>query len=104
MRRLVPGTENLRAGMNTGEAIELDSPPAFRVGDKVCSRALIRNDGSCVGRRVGDLLIEAGETGYVRGIGTFLQRFFIYEVDFLERGLVVGMRAKELDRIESSTP
>ena len=89
--------------MSDGETIELDAPPAFHVGDKVRSRRLIRNDGSCIGRRVGDLLIEAGETGYVRGIGTFLQRFFIYEVDFLERGLVVGMRAKELEAIETRT-
>jgi len=101
MRCLLPGAQDLRAGMNDGDIVELDAPPAFHVGDKVRSRRLIRNDGSCIGRPVGDLLIEAGETGYVRGIGTFLQRFFIYEVDFLERELVVGMRAKELEAIET---
>lgn len=90
--------------MSEDEIVELDGPPAFRAGDKVKSLRLIRNDGSFPGRRVGDLLIEEGETGFVRGVGTFLQRYFIYEVDFLERGLVVGMRAKELERIEAAIP
>ena len=97
MRRDLSGAEDLRSGMSRDETCELDRPPAFRVGDKVCARSLVRNDGSYLGRRVGDELIAPGETGYVRGIGTFLQRFFIYEVDFLDRGLVVGMRAKELE-------
>lgn len=83
--------------MSDDAIVELDAPPAFRVGDKVRARCLVRNDGSYLGRRVGDELIAAGETGYVRAIGTFLQRFFIYEVDFLDRGMVVGMRAKELE-------
>ena len=85
--------------MSHDEIVELDSPPAFRLGDKVRARRLVRNDGSYLGLRVGDLLVSEGEIGYVREIGTFLQRFFIYEVDFLDRGMVVGMRAKELERI-----
>lgn len=84
--------------MSLDETVELDLPPAFTVGDKVRSLRLIRNDGSYIGRKIGDELIAEGEIGYVRGIGTFLQRYFIYEVDFLERGLIVGMRAKELER------
>jgi nitrogen fixation protein NifZ len=78
--------------------IELDAPPAFAAGDKVHARCLIRNDGSYPGRRIGETLIDKGEIGYVRGIGTFLQRYFIFEVDFVERGLIVGMRGKELER------
>ena len=101
MRRLLPGAEMLRARMSHDEIVELDSPPAFRLGDKVRARRLVRNDGSYLGLRVGDLLVSEGEIGYVREIGTFLQRFFIYEVDFLDRGMVVGMRAKELERIET---
>ncbi len=84
------------------DIVELAFPPVFAVGDKVRAKALIRNDGSYMGKRIGDPLIEAGAIGYVRGIGTFLQRFFIYEVDFLEQRLVIGMRAKELDLIEAS--
>lgn len=101
MRRLLSGAEDLRAGMKKEAGVELDEPPRFCVGEKVRALCAIRNDGSYLGRRVGDELIAAGETGYVRGIGTFLQRFFIYEVDFIARGMVIGMRAKELEVVEA---
>ena len=87
--------------MSHDEIVELDGPPAFAVGDKVRALRLIRNDGSFLGRRIGDPLVDEGEVGYVREIGTFLQRFFIYEIDFYERGMVVGMRGKELELIEA---
>lgn len=87
--------------MTGDDAAETDFPPAFRAGDKVRSRRLIRNDGSYLGRRIGDELIAEGESGYVRAVGTFLQRYFIYEVDFVHRGMVVGMRAGELERVEA---
>ena len=90
--------------MTDGDIVELDVPPAFSPGDKVRARNLVRNDGTFPGRRIGEHLIDAGETGYVRSVGTFLQRFFIYEVDFVERGMIVGMRAKELELIEASEP
>jgi nitrogen fixation protein NifZ len=77
-------------------APELEAPPLFRVGDKVSARQAIRNDGTYPGRRMGDVLIDPGETGYVHGIGTFLQRYYIYDVDFYERGMIVGMRGHEL--------
>jgi nitrogen fixation protein NifZ len=84
------------------DTVELDFAPVFTPGDKVRAKTLIRNDGGYMGKRVGDLLIEAGEVGYVRAIGTFLQRYYIYEVDFLEKRLVIGMRAKELDLLEAA--
>ena len=87
--------------MSHDEIVELNDPPVFEVGDKVRTRRLIRNDGSFLGLSVGDLLVNEGDVGYIREIGTFLQRFFIYEVDFYERGMVVGMRAKELELIEA---
>lgn len=83
------------------DIVELASAPVFTPGDKVQAKTLIRNDGGYMGKRIGDLLIEAGDIGYVRGIGTFLQRFYIYEVDFLEKRIVVGMRAKELNLLEA---
>lgn len=88
--------------MTDGDIVELGAPPAFAMGDKVRATNPVRNDGTFPGRRIGDLLIGKGETGYVRGIGTFLQRFFIYEVDFVACGMIVGMRAKELELIEAS--
>ena len=46
--------------------------------------------------------MKKGDVGYVRDIGSFLQRFHIFAVDFIERGVVVGMKAKELEAIEES--
>lgn len=88
--------------MRGDDCVELNAPPAFAAGDKVRSRQRIRNDGSYLGKRIGEMLIDEGEPGYVRSIGTFLQRYFIFEVDFVNRGVVVGMRGKELELIEAS--
>jgi nitrogen fixation protein NifZ len=87
--------------MRSDDYVELRAAPAFAAGDKVRSRQRIRNDGSYLGKQIGETLIDEGETGYVRSIGTFLQRYFIFEVDFVDRGVVVGMRGKELELIEA---
>ena len=105
MRRCLPRAADLHSracGMRNDDCVELDAPPAFAAGDKVRSRQCIRNDGSYLGKRIGEMLIDEGESGYVRSIGTFLQRYFIFEVDFVDRGVVVGMRGKELELIEAS--
>jgi nitrogen fixation protein NifZ len=102
MRRRLSNPEDLREGMS--EATECDRPPVFQPGDKVRASRAVRNDGSFPGKAIGDPLIEPGEMGYVRAIGTFLQRYVIYEVDFLYRGFVVGMRASELELIEAADP
>ena len=34
-------------------------------------------------------------------IGTFLQQFYIYGVDFPQHGYLVGMKRKELEPVES---
>ena len=39
------------------------------------------------------------DEGYVRDVGTYLQRYYIYAVEFIARGAVVGMRARELDTV-----
>jgi probable nitrogen fixation protein FixT len=61
-----------------------------------------RNDGSYPGSRLGDFLIEAGEIGYVASIGEFLQRYYIYGVDFFSRGRIVGMREHEIEEFEET--
>lgn len=43
--------------------------------------------------------MKKGEEGYVVSIGTFLQQFYIYGVEFLESGNRVGMKNKEIDRV-----
>jgi nitrogen fixation protein NifZ len=42
------------------------------------------------------VLVKKGDVGYVGSIGTFLQQFYIYAVEFTDHGYRVGMRAKEL--------
>lgn len=79
---------------------ELNGHPRYNYGDKVRSRRSIRNDGTFPGREIGDILVKKGEVGYVTSIGTFLQRFYIFGVDFPERGYRVGMKTKELEIVE----
>lgn len=78
------------------DTVELAYPPRFEMGERVLSRSVIRNDGTYCGHDIGAVLVHRGDVGYVRSIGTFLQQFYIYAVDFVESGNRVGMRAKEL--------
>lgn len=80
--------------------IETARAPRFDIGDKVRARLAVRNDGTYPGSRIGDFLIEAGEIGYVASIGEFLQRYYIYGVDFFARGRIVGMREHEIEDVE----
>lgn len=78
------------------DQIEIAFPPRFAMGERVASRTVIRNDGTYNGKDIGEVLVHKGEVGYVRSIGTFLQQFYIYAVEFTGSGHRVGMRAKEL--------
>ena len=78
------------------DTVELVHPPRFEMGERVISRSVVRNDGTYNGRDIGVVLVRKGEIGFVRSIGTFLQQFYIYAVEFTESGHQVGMRAKEL--------
>ncbi|CCD84340.1 putative NifZ protein [Bradyrhizobium sp. ORS 285] len=83
------------------EVVELSAPPYFTFGEKVKAKRTIRNDGTYAGKEIGEILAKKGEIGYVVSIGTFLQQFYIYGVEFLESGNRVGMKRKEL---ESTVP
>ncbi len=83
----------------TREVMEIDGPPRFLRGTKVRACRAVRNDGTFPGRPVGAVLVEAGDEGYVAAIGSFLQRYYVYDVDFVGRGYRVGMRAGELTLI-----
>ncbi|MEN6585460.1 MAG: nitrogen fixation protein NifZ [Sulfuricella sp.] len=85
------------------DVIEIDKEPVFDYGQKVRSSKNIRNDGTYRGREIGEILVKKGDVGYVTSIGTFLQQFYIYGVDFYEQGNVVGMKAKELEPIEEKS-
>jgi nitrogen fixation protein NifZ len=81
------------------DVLELDAPPRFNFGQKVRSKRMVRNDGTFFGKDIGDILVKKGDIGYVMNIGTFLQQFYIYGVEFLDTGNRVGMKAKELEAI-----
>ncbi len=78
------------------DTIEIDGPPRFAHGERVASRSTVRNDGTFGGREIGDLLVARGDIGVVISVGTFLQQFYIYEVEFIEHGYRVGMKGREL--------
>lgn len=78
------------------DSVELDGPPAFEYGEKVQSRKYVRNDGTFPGKEIGDILVAKGDVGYITGIGSFLQQFYIYSVEFIDSGYRVGMKRREL--------
>lgn len=82
--------------------LEIYDPPRFTPGTGVRATASVRNDGTVPGLERGDWVVSAGERGYVRDVGIFLQRFYVYAVEFVDRGAIVGMRAHELDRDETA--
>lgn len=77
-------------------ALEIYGPPRFAPGTCVRAARAVRNDGTLAGAERGDWIVSAGELGYVRDVGIFLQRFYVYAVEFVDRGAIVGMRADEL--------
>ena len=83
--------------------VELNDAPDFEFGEKVRSRKNVRNDGTFRGREIGDILVNKGDVGYVVSIGTFLQQFYIYGVDFYTVGHRVGMKGRELESLDQSS-
>jgi nitrogen fixation protein NifZ len=84
---------------DSNDASELTNPPYFAFGEKVRAKRVIRNDGTYAGKEIGEVLAKKGEIGYVTTIGTFLQQFYIYGVEFTESGNKVGMKRKELEPV-----
>ncbi|SFJ62609.1 nitrogen fixation protein NifZ [Bradyrhizobium sp. Gha] len=87
--------------LRDSDIVELSGPPVFSFGQKLRANRVIRNDGTYRGREVGDVLVKRGEVGYVVSIGTFLQQFYIYGVEFLESGHRVGMKRNELEPVDA---
>jgi nitrogen fixation protein NifZ len=80
--------------------VELYGPPSFEYGERVRSRKTVRNDGTFPGKEIGDILVRKGDEGYVVSIGTFLQQFYIYGIDFIAHGYRVGMKGRELESMD----
>ena len=83
------------------DVVELTQPPYFMYGEKVRARRTVRNDGTYAGEEIGEILCKKGEEGYIVHIGTFLQQFYIYGVEFEKTGNRVGMKMRELDPVVS---
>ena len=88
-------------GLAREQAVEIHAAPLFSPGEKVRSIKHIKNDGTYPGKEIGENLVRKGDVGYVRDIGTFLQQFYIYAVEFADRAVIVGMRGKELASIDN---
>lgn len=83
-------------GLGREQAVEIFAAPVFKPGEKVRSTRHVKNDGTYPRREIAEILVRKGDVGYVRDIGVFLQQFYVYAVEFVERGVVVGMRGREL--------
>lgn len=83
-------------GLGREEEIEIRRPPVFKPGEKVQATRHVKNDGTYPRKDIGEVLVKKGEVGYVRDIGTFLQQFYIYAVEWVDSGTLVGMRGREL--------
>lgn len=79
---------------------EVYGPPRFVPGQKVRALVQVRNDGTVPGEARGAFVVETGDVGYVTGIGEFLQRHYVYTVDFIARGRFIGMRGGEIEAME----
>lgn len=86
--------------MTAERPIEVYDPPRFEPGQRVRAVVSVRNDGTLPGSDRGTFVVEAGDEGYVTGTGEFLQRFYVYTVDFVARGRLVGMRGHEIEALE----
>ncbi|CCM80336.1 Putative nifZ protein (modular protein) [Rhizobium mesoamericanum STM3625] len=89
-------------GLGREQEVEIRKPPQFIPGERVRAILHVKNDGSYAGKNIGENLVRKGDEGYVRDIGTFLQQFYIYAVEWVGRGTVVGMRARELMSLDKA--
>ncbi|AJD43778.1 nitrogen fixation protein NifZ [Rhizobium sp. SEMIA 4085] len=89
-------------GLGREQEVEIREPPRFIPGERVQATLHVKNDGSYAGKEIGENLVRKGDEGYVRDIGTFLQQFYIYAVEWVDRGTVVGMRARELMSLDKA--
>ena len=79
------------------------SEAKFFMGQKVRLLDDIKNDGTYPYLGIGDVMIEKGAIGYIRGMGDFLQVIRVYEVHFMDEKAaieVIGCREHELEAME----
>ncbi|TCU04043.1 nitrogen fixation protein NifZ [Rhizobium sullae] len=92
-------------GLLREQEVEIRERPRFTPGERVRAASQVRNDGSYPGKDIGENLVRRGDEGVVRDVGTFLQQFYIYAVEWVDRGSIVGMRAYEITSLDkAATP
>jgi nitrogen fixation protein NifZ len=73
--------------------------PLFELGQKTRLKKDVRADGTYSFAKMGEIIAYAGEEGYVRNIGSFLQVIRIYDIDFIASGRLIGCREDELEAL-----
>ncbi len=94
--KAMSGRAQVICNYESDDTIEIAFEPSFSVGERVIARSMIRNDGTFSTKKIGEVIVNRGDIGYVTRIDTFLQRFYVYAVLFVEKDYRVGMRAREL--------
>lgn len=95
LSNLTPAQQNSLSSSSKDDIL-----PLFTLGQYVRLKSDIKNDGTYAFAKVGEILVKAGEEGYVRHIGDFLQTIRIYEVDFIRVGLLIGCREFEIEPLD----
>jgi len=80
-------------------SIEEKDEHNFKLNQKVKALKDIKNDGTFPEGKRGDILIKAGQEGYIKEISEFLFRPAIM-VHFLKENRVIGFRPSEIELIE----
>jgi nitrogen fixation protein NifZ len=91
------GQLEMEGAVMSQAAFELWDQAIFQPGDEVVALKDVRNDGTFPGAKMGEILIRKGETGYVHSVGTYLNRMYVYAIDFIDSGRLVGMLGHELE-------
>ena len=67
----------------------------FAPSDEVCALIEVHNEGMYPHKDIGERLVERGDAGVVRESGVCFGETY-YAVEFLERAVVVAMRAGDM--------
>ncbi|MBI5588189.1 MAG: nitrogen fixation protein NifZ [Deltaproteobacteria bacterium] len=68
----------------------------YEIGEHVRLLFDVKSDGTVQGRKRGEMLLNAGAEGYVKGRGNFLMDEVIYDIHFVKEDIIIGCREKEL--------
>ncbi len=73
----------------------------FGLGERVRVGRPLRNDGTYPHKDLGEILVRAGDVGFVLEINRFRSDTY-YTVEFVERSVVMAARAADLERLTAT--